>query len=30
MLDAQGWTYMVEDHHSAVEAIVWEFYADLH
>jgi hypothetical protein len=30
MLDAQGWTDMVEDHRPAVEAIVWEFYANLH
>ena len=30
MLDAQGWTNMVEDHHSVVEEIVWEFYTNLH
>jgi hypothetical protein len=30
ILDAQGWTNMVEDHRPAVEAIVWEFYANLH
>jgi hypothetical protein len=30
MLDAQGWTNMVEDHRPAVEAIVWEFYVNLH
>jgi hypothetical protein len=30
VLDAQGWTNMVEDHHLVVEAIVWEFYVNLH
>jgi hypothetical protein len=30
MLDVQGWTSMAEDHRPAVEAIVWEFYANLH
>jgi hypothetical protein len=30
MLDAQGWTYMVEDHRPTVEAIVWELYMNLH
>jgi hypothetical protein len=30
VLDAQGWTSMAEDHRPAVEAIVWEFYANLH
>jgi hypothetical protein len=30
MLDAQGWTDMVEDHHPVVETIMWEFYANLH
>jgi hypothetical protein len=30
VLDAQMWIDMVEDHHPAVEAIVWEFYANLH
>jgi hypothetical protein len=30
MLDAQVWTSMVEDHRPAVEAIVWEFYVNLH
>jgi hypothetical protein len=30
MLDVQGWTNMVEDHRPVVEAIVWEFYANLH
>jgi hypothetical protein len=30
VLDAQGWTSMVEDHRPAVEVIVWEFYANLH
>jgi hypothetical protein len=30
VLDAQGWTGMVEDHRPAVEVIVWEFYVNLH
>jgi hypothetical protein len=30
VLDAQGWTSMAEDHRLAVEAIVWEFYANHH
>ena len=30
VLDAQGWTNKVEDHRPAVEAIMWEFYANLH
>ena len=30
VLDAQGWTDMVEDHCSTIEEIVWEFYANLH
>jgi hypothetical protein len=30
VLDAQGWTYMVEDHRLTVEAIAWEFYVNLH
>jgi hypothetical protein len=30
VLDAQGWTDMVEDHRPMVETIVWEFYANLH
>jgi hypothetical protein len=30
MLDAQGWTNMVEDHRPTVETIVWEFYTNLH
>jgi hypothetical protein len=30
MLDAQGWTYVVEDHCPTVEAIVWELYMNLH
>jgi hypothetical protein len=30
VLDAQGWTDMVEDHRPTVETIVWEFYANLH
>ena len=30
MLDAQGWTNMVEDHLPAVEKIVWEFCVTLH
>jgi hypothetical protein len=30
VLDAQGWTDMVEDHYPTMEAIVWEFYANLH
>jgi hypothetical protein len=29
-LDAQGWTDMVKDHRPTVEAIVWEFYVNLH
>jgi hypothetical protein len=30
MLDAQGWTNMVEDHCPVVETIVWELYVNLH
>ena len=30
VLDAQGWTDMVEDHRPVIEEIVWEFYANLH
>ena len=30
VLDAQGWTNIVEDHRPAIEEIVWEFYANLH
>jgi hypothetical protein len=30
VLDAQGWSDMVEDHRPTVEAIVWEFYTNLH
>ena len=30
VLDAQGWTDMVEDHRPAIEEIVLEFYANLH
>jgi hypothetical protein len=30
VLDAQGWTSMAEDHHLAIEAVLWEFYANLH
>jgi hypothetical protein len=30
VLDVQGWTSMAEDHCPAVEAVVWEFYANLH
>jgi hypothetical protein len=30
VLDAQWWTSMAEDHRPTVEAIVWEFYANLH
>jgi hypothetical protein len=30
VLDAQGWTDMVEDHRLTVETIVWEFYTNLH
>jgi hypothetical protein len=30
VLDAQGWIDMVKDHRPTVEAIVWEFYANLH
>jgi hypothetical protein len=30
VLDAQGWTNMVEDHRPTMEAIVWEFYTNLH
>jgi hypothetical protein len=30
VLDAQGWTSMAEDHRPAVEAVVWEFYANIH
>jgi hypothetical protein len=30
VLDAQGWTSMVENHRLAVEVIVWEFYTNLH
>jgi hypothetical protein len=30
VMDAQGWTDMVEDHCPAIEEIVWEFYANLH
>jgi hypothetical protein len=30
MLDAQGWTELVEDHRPAMEVIVWEFYANLY
>jgi hypothetical protein len=30
VLDAQGWTDMVEDHCPTVEKIVFEFYANLH
>jgi hypothetical protein len=26
----KGWIDVVEDHRPAVEAIVWEFYANLH
>jgi hypothetical protein len=30
VLDAQWWIDMVEDHRPVVEAIVWEFYVNLH
>jgi hypothetical protein len=30
VLDAQGWTDMVEDHRPTVETIVWEIYTNLH
>jgi hypothetical protein len=30
VLDAQGWTAMAEDHHPAMEVIVWEFYANIY
>jgi hypothetical protein len=30
MLDVQGWIIMAEDHRPAVDAVVWEFYANLH
>jgi hypothetical protein len=30
MLEAQGWIDMVKDHSPMVEAIVWEFYMNLH
>jgi hypothetical protein len=29
VMDAQGWTDMVEDQRPTVEKIVWEFYANL-
>ena len=30
VLDAQGWTELVEDHHPTIEDLVCEFYSNLH